>query len=124
MSLEISVNPTAAVCERFCGSAMHSAQFHRQAYHRRNLIRGMIKPAAARMRFRCFARNRATCLWLNAVKWSKAKPTNDHSGGHGRDNGWSADRQRRGRSFGSRITNVGKFSDISATNSGEQIVDL
>src|SRR5881392_2769763 len=25
---------------------------------------------------------------------------------------------------GSRITNVGKFSDISATNSGEQIVDL
>src|SRR5436305_5727924 len=25
---------------------------------------------------------------------------------------------------GSRITNVGKFSEISATNSGEQIVDL
>src|SRR6266700_6277761 len=25
---------------------------------------------------------------------------------------------------GGRITNVGKFSDISATNSGEQIVDL
>ena len=25
---------------------------------------------------------------------------------------------------GSRITTVGKFSDISATNSGEQIVDL
>jgi len=40
------------------------------------------------------------------------------------NNGWSADRQRAVAVSGSRITNVGKFSDISATNSGEQIVDL
>src|SRR2546426_230431 len=100
MSLEISVNQTAAVCGRFYGRAAQTPQFHRQDYRRKNLIRLVTKRDAAKTRFRCFVRKRAICWWPNAAKSSKARPTNDHSRAHCRHDGRAADRQRRGGSFG------------------------